>query len=287
MCAVAIAGISDPSPSSASEHGTLAPAGAAGPCAGGTGDEGRQLASEPVAIQISGPDEGEVTWSIEVPAGERLAMTPRDLTENLARAVETARAGGGGDCRLWIGHVEPGDDEAVARYGFTPYRDLWQLRCPLPAAPSDLDVRPIEFADEAAVLDLNRRAFAWHPEQGDMSAADLAARQAEPWYDAAGFLVHEREGRIAGFCWTKIHPVGKTVPTDVAMGEIYVICVDPDFQGRGLGGPLTLAGLAHLHSRGPATGMLYVESDNDAANAVYRRLGFRHHHTNRAYVADL
>ena len=240
-----------------------------------------------MVIQISGPDEGEVTWSIEVPAGERLAMSPGDLAGKLASAVETVRAGGGGRCRLWVGHVEPGDDRLAARFGFAPYRDLWQLRCRLPAAPSGLDVRPITADDEAAVLDVNRRAFAWHPEQGEMSAADLRERQGEPWYDPAGFLLHEREGRIAGFCWTKLHPEGKASPEDVAMGEIYVICVDPDFQGRGLGGPLTLAGLEHLHSRGPATGMLYVESDNDAANAVYRRLDFRHHHTNRAYVADL
>ena len=240
-----------------------------------------------MAIQISGPDDGEVTWTVEVPAVERLAMSDGDLAENLAGAVGVARAGGGGPCRLWIGHVEPGDDGMAARWGFAPYRDLWQLRCRLPAAPSGLDVRPITADDEAAVLEVTRRAFAWHPEQGEMSAADRHERQDEPWYDPAGFLVHERDGRIAGFCWTKLHPEGKAPPEDIAMGEIYVICVDPDFQGRGLGGPLTLAGLEHLHSRGPTTGMLYVESDNHAANAVYRRLGFRHHHTNRAYVADL
>ena len=240
-----------------------------------------------MAIQISGPDDGEVTWTVEVPAVERLAMGDGDLAENLAGAVGAARAAGGGRCRLWIGRVEPGDDGVAARWGFAPYRDLWQLRCRLPAAPSGLDVRPITAADEAAVLAVNRRAFAWHPEQGEMSAADLQQRQREPWYDPAGFLLHEREGRLAGFCWTKLHPGGNAPPEDIAVGEIYVICVDPDFQGRGLGGPLTLAGLEHLHSRGPAVGMLYVESDNDAANAVYRRLGFRHHHTNRAYVADL
>ena len=243
--------------------------------------------SEAVAVEISGPTGGEIAWTIEVPAVARHAMGAGELADALAGATETARAGGGGDCLLWIGHVEPGDDGVAARWGFTPHRDLWQLRCRLPAAPSHLDVRPIEPADEAAVLDLNRRAFAWHPEQGDMSAADLAGRQAEPWYDPAGFLVHERAGCIAGFCWTKVHPAGAAPPEDVAMGEIYVIAVDPDLQGQGIGGPLTLAGLAHLHGRGPGVGMLYVESDNEAANAVYRRLGFEHHHTNRAYAATL
>ena len=134
---------------------------------------------------------------------------------------------------------------------------------------------------------VNRRAFAWHPEQGGMTEADLQARRREPWYDPAGFLIHERDGQIAGFCWTKLHPAAAAPPSDIPLGEIYVIAVDPDFQGQGIGGPLTLAGLAHLHSRGPATGMLYVESDNVAANAVYRRLGFEHHHTNRAYATLL
>ena len=249
--------------------------------------EGVQVVSAPVAIEISGPDDAEATWTIEVSAADRLTLATGDLQDELAVAVAAVRAGGGGTCRLWIGHVGRSDDEVAARWGFAPYRDLWQLRAPLPSTPSDLAVRPFEPGDAEAVLAVNRRAFNWHPEQGAMTADDLRARQAEPWYDPAGFLLHECEGRLAGFCWTKVHPAGEAPPDDVAMGEIYVIAVDPDFQGRGIGKPLTLAGLAHLHSRGPTTAMLYVESDNDAANAVYRRLGFRRHHTNRAYAAIL
>ena len=245
------------------------------------------VASAAVAIEISGPDDGEVAWTIELPAADRLTLDTGELQDRLAAAVATVRAAGGSTCRLWIGHVEPSDDALAAEFGFTAYRDLWQLRAPLPAAPSDLAVRPFEPGDTDAVLAVNRRAFGWHPEQGAMTADDLRARQAEPWYDAAGFLLHELEGRLAGFCWTKVHPGGGPPPGDIPMGEIYVIAVDPACQGRGIGGPLTLAGLAHLHSRGPTVAMLYVESDNAAANAVYRRLGFRHHHTNRAYVAAL
>ena len=240
-----------------------------------------------MAIEISGPDDGEVTWTIELPAADRLTLDAGGLEGELAAAVAAVQAGGGGTCRLWIGHVSPSDDAVAAHFGFATHRDLWQLRAPLPAAPSDLAVRPFEPEDEPAVLAVNRRAFSWHPEQGAMSAEDLRARQAEPWYDPAGFLLHECDGQIAGFCWTKVHPAGGSPPDDVALGEIYVICVDPDFQGRGIGRPLTLAGLAHLHSRGPTTAMLYVESDNEAANAVYQRLGFRRHHTNRAYAAVL
>ena len=50
--------------------------------------------------------------------------------------------------------------------------------------------------------------------------------------------------------------------TEGKIGEIYVIGVDPAFQGLGLGSELTLAGLESLHDRGALEGMLYVDGDN-------------------------
>ena len=87
---------------------------------------------------------------------------------------------------------------------------------------------------------------------------------------------------MAGFCWTKVHRESTPV-----MGEIYVISVDPDFHGPGLGRALTVAGLRHLAGDGVPVGMLYVDGDNVVALRMYDSLGFTLHHTDRSYVGTV
>lgn len=119
--------------------------------------------------------------------------------------------------------------------------------------------------DAEDLLAVNARAFADHPEQGAMDADDLASRMAQPWFDPAGLFIAEAGGRVVGFHWTKI---------EGSIGEVYVVAVDPDAQGLGLGRALTLRGLHHLTGRGVERIDLYVEGDNAAALATYRSLGF-------------
>ena len=64
-----------------------------------------------------------------------------------------------------------------------------------------------------------------------------------------------------------------------------ILGVDPDFQGRGLGRALTLAGLRHLGTRGVPEALLYVEEANTAALALYRSLGFAEHHRETLHEA--
>ena len=75
---------------------------------------------------------------------------------------------------------------------------------------------------------------------------------------------------MAGFHWTKQHAREGAPP----LGEVYVVGVDPAYQGRGLGPLLTVAGLRHLRAHGSEEVMLYVDADNAPAVATYRRLGF-------------
>ncbi len=67
---------------------------------------------------------------------------------------------------------------------------------------------------------------------------------------------------------------------DPALGEIFVIAVDPSGPpARGLGRRLVLAGLDHLHRAGPGVGMLYVDAPPTRRRCTSTGvLGFDVHH---------
>jgi mycothiol synthase len=184
----------------------------------------------------------------------------------------------------WVRDATPADDERMAAEGYSPSREVLQLRRPLPVDGVGERARPAGLRrfepgrDDEAWLGVNNRAFEWHPEQGGWTLDDFHARLAEPWVDPAGFFVHETDGVLDGFVWTKVHD-----DTEPRLGEIFVIAVDPAAHGRGLGRALVLAGLDHLAARGLRHGMLYVEASNEPANALYRDLGFVVHSIDRAY----
>lgn len=182
--------------------------------------------------------------------------------------------------RVWAHGDTAGAQALATARGFRRARDLWQMRRPLalalPAAsyPADVSVRAFEPGrDDDAWVALNAAAFADHPEQGKLTVDDLRHRIAQPWFDASGFFVAERDGTLLGSHWTKVHLAAER-PNGAAIGEVYAVGVHPGAQGLGLGKALTLTGLDHLRGLGLGAVMLYVDGDNAAAVSLYRRLGF-------------
>lgn len=207
------------------------------------------------------------------------------LDEVRARAADHAGRASAPTRLFWWVFGPDADDVALAdSVGLRAGRELLQMRRPLPtdvrAEVTTRSFRPGE--DETAWLAVNNRAFAAHPEQGGWTLETLRQRQAESWFDPDGFRLHERDGRLAAFCWTKLH-----VDQQPVLGEIYVIAVDPDFQALGLGRQLTLAGLDSIAGRRVDVGMLYVDAGNTGAVTMYERLGFTTHRTDVAFVADV
>jgi mycothiol synthase len=228
-------------------------------------------------------------WSVELVVRPG---TPDRRDELLAEAVALVKADGGGHVTYWAHGGHDDDDARAVAAGFTLERELFQMRVPLPLPdpprwPDDVTVRTfVPGEDEGAWVEVNNRAFAGHPEQGNWTVAMLRAREQEPWFDPEGFLLAFDADGLAGSCWTKVHPP-QPPREPVALGEIYVIGADPRRHGRGLGRALTAGGLASLAGRGITVGMLFVDADNEAAVGLYRSLGFTTSRTDRAYGLDV
>ena len=218
------------------------------------------------------------------------------------------------DDRLWAHSNLPAARAVARRLGLVVVRELLQLRrSPIGSWPVEVPegarLRTFEVGrDEADFLEVNARAFAWHPEQGRFGMADLKAEELQDSFDPLGFfLAVDAEDTVLGFHQTKVHRHDPTPPFDDPIrttdppprsqpaaahdagppgpvGEVYLVGVDPRSPVRGLGRPLTAVGLNHLQGRGLDTVMLYVESDNEPALKLYRRFGFERYQSDVVYA---
>ena len=196
----------------------------------------------------------------------------------------------GSETRIWAHGNLPAAQSVAARLELKVVRELLQMRrasatpdLPDVVVPEGITLRTYRgHQDDAELLRVNNAAFSWHPEQGGWTDRDIASRRDETWFDPAGLFLAFEEGsdHLLGFHWTKVHAADNNDP---AIGEVYVVGIDPQSQGRGLGRVLTLAGLHYLRGRELEQIMLYVEADNTAAVHTYTKLGFENYHVDAAY----
>src|SRR5687768_16766511 len=269
------------------------------------GDGGKVLAYAhlDVADQVEG---SSAELAVAPPA--RGQALPQALVDELLRQTPDGRL------RLWAHGDSPAAAALAERMEFARSRVLFQMRrsleesLPEAVAPQGVSLRTfVPGQDEQAWTELNNTAFADHPDQGGWGLEEVELREREPWFDPRGFFLAERDGRLVGSHWTKVHgghggdephehgppdhqhDAGDGHPPHEhhdhpPIGEVYIVAVHPDEQGRGLGPALTLTGLHHLRDRGLASVLLYVDESNTAAVRVYERLGFTRHATDVMYA---
>ena len=241
-------------------------------------DDGRLLgyAHLDVTDQVSGP-----SAELAVRPDARGCGTGRALATSLLEQSPDGRL------RLWAHGEHPAAARLAASLGLSRQRVLWQMRRPLadalpdPVVPAGVVLRTfVTGQDEQEWTRLNNAAFAAHPDQGDWGVEEVQLREREPWFDPAGFFLAQRDSRLVGFHWTKVHGGARHDDSvrgehqHEPLGEVYVVGVDPAEQGHGLGPWLTLVGLHHLQDCGLRECLLYVDEGNTNAIRVYERLGF-------------
>lgn len=216
------------------------------------------------------------------------------IDESTASAQQRANAADAPTLQLWTRPDERIAATAIAAMGFGRVRSLYQLRVALPLSTEAVPTRSFDpDRDLTGLVAVNNRSFADHPDQSNQTETSFTDLMNESWFDPDGLRIlddPDGSGTMAGFCWTKVHPAGnyheafnnngtKANP----LGEIYIIGLDPDFHGRGLGVPLVAAGLDWLTEAGTNEVLLYVESDNQPALRTYERLGFTINRTDTAW----
>lgn len=168
--------------------------------------------------------------------------------------------------RLWA--VDDSTKAAAPARGLRRTASLLEFRCALPIdrteEPKGWEIRAFRPGEDlAALVGVQRAAFPNDP----WTEEDATNRLARSWFHAGGvFLAWEGE-RAAGAGWAKMHPH--------AVGEIYLLAVRPEAQGRSLGRTLALTVLDHVHrAHGATTGLAYTDAANRRARRLYAGLGF-------------
>jgi mycothiol synthase len=194
-------------------------------------------------------------------------------------------------------HVNVAEDNVAAKgllskLGFRFVRRFLELRRELSEAQlpdaeqGDLAIRHPQPGEEDRLTEIQNRSFAgtwgYNPNTVEEIVYRLNMTGSSP---EDVILVCEGDKPIA-CCWTTIG-LGKNAGMDTNKGRIYMLGVDPDYRGRGVGKRALLAGLAHLRSKGMEVAELVVDSGNPVACALYESSGFKISSTSAWYEKTL
>ena len=228
----------------------------------------------------------DLTDEIDGPSAE-LVIHPKHRNQKLGSQLLAEVTKIAGDrLRLWSHGDSINAQKMAENRGFKRVRTVIQMRRslndPIADINNSIEIRNfLNGIDNDEWIALNNRIFNDHPEQSSWSNRDLDIRIREDWFDDKGFLVATENGKMVAFCWTKIHGGNshkhanhEETHAHDPIGEIYIMGVHPDYSGRGFGGAITIAGLQHMRYQGIFSAMLYVESQNESALKLYRKLGF-------------
>ena len=181
-------------------------------------------------------------------------------------------------------HVNIPQDNAPAkrlfyRMGFRHIRRFLELRLDLSEAhllkthQNASFLRHMRHGQEGILLQIQNRSFANTWGFNPNTIEEIVYRTSLPNCSLEDIILAFDADKPIGYCWTKIDP-GEDKVISGGKGRIYMLGVNQDHQGKGVGRQVLLAGLSHLKRKGIRVVELTVDSENKPACALYRSMGF-------------
>ena len=187
------------------------------------------------------------------------------------------------ELRARVAHVNIAEDNVAAKnllskLGFRFARRFLQLRlhlsqAHLPEGEHTLICRHLQHGEEDKLTQLQNRCFSGTWGYNFNTVDEIIYRTNLSGCSPKDVILASDEGKPVGYCWTTTG-LKENAATGTRTGNIYMLGVDPDYRGRGIGRLLLLAGLAHLKSKGLEVAELAVDSHNKTACALYESIGF-------------
>ncbi|MFA5316412.1 MAG: GNAT family N-acetyltransferase [Dehalococcoidales bacterium] len=165
----------------------------------------------------------------------------------------------------------------VIRLGFEFVRSFPKLSVGLAGRSQNVDSDGTGFSDLSLVgleglVNIQNRAFAGAWGYCPNTLAEISYRFSANHNSPQDIIIASEESKVVGYCWTKPSCGSGRLE---GIGRIFMLGVDPEYQGRCLGRKLLMAGLAYLENQGLKAAWLEVDGENKDALRLYRSLGFR------------
>lgn len=146
--------------------------------------------------------------------------------------------------------------------------------------------RPLKKGEEDELLRLQNRSFAGTWGYNPNTIEDILFHLGFPDRSPEDIIIAGEGDRPIGYCWT-LAKAGEKRTETAGKGRIYMLGVDPDYRGKGMGKQVLLAGLSSLKGKGVKVVELTVDSGNLAARALYRSVGFEVQSSSLWYEREL
>jgi len=201
-------------------------------------------------------------------------------TELFDRAIQYAKKTGVKVVQVCISETNRAARNFVSGLGFRYVRrfivfkmDLAAMQLP-DCTPGAYIIRNLKQGEEQLLTDIQNCSFAdawgFNPNTQDEIAYRINLSSCSP----KNIIMAFRGDKPVGYCWTRILSE-KNRAVGIMTGEIHMLGVDPDFQKKGIGRKVLLAGLSYLKSNGIAIVELTADSENRGGLRLYKSVGFK------------